>query len=155
MTFSDIIPAQNQHRQPVLQLAHQDKSACMGLKAPLPLSCWFRSVLSSPLLILMEKLRVCFLFFPSPIRPIQKMSTCQKYTRSIPTPGIISFLIKDRITTPKEKMFGDDTDISFDSGLLCERHWSPPLPRKVPYIHEASKLNRDSQLETETEGLEY
>lgn len=37
MTFSDIIPARNQHRQSVLQPAHQGKSVCMGVKALLPL----------------------------------------------------------------------------------------------------------------------
>lgn len=97
-------------------------------------SSWLRSVLSSPLFSLMGSLRVFFFFFffPSPIRPIQKMSTRQKNTNSIPTQGIISFLIKHRITTPKEKMFWDDINVSFDlgwyCGLLCERHESPSLP---------------------------
>lgn len=91
-------------------------------------SSWLSSVLSSPLFSLMGNSRVSFFFFSySPIRPTQKMSTCQKNTNSIPTPGII----KDRIITPKEKAFWDDTDVSFDSGrycgLLCEGHQSPFL----------------------------
>lgn len=128
MTFSDIIPARNQHRQSVLQPAHQGKSVCMGVKALLPLLQLAQFSAELSFVQLNGKLEGFLFFFSySPIRPTQKMSTCQKNTNSIPTPGII----KDRIITPKEKAFWDDTDVSFDSGrycgLLCEGHQSPFL----------------------------